>query len=294
MTLASMASGLPAALIAASAETFDPGAVILHHVADSPTWDLYLSKAVLLMALSALLVTLGVIFAARGYDDFGVPRSRWAQMIDPFIQHFYEDVALQYVGGKWARKVAPLLMTFFFFILTCNLLGLVPVSELIGLGSWLAQGMPEGYHGPFFIEGAATATGNFNVTASLAVITFVAIIIFGVLQHGVAGHFAHLAGPKDAPALVRVLLLIPIETLSMFVKPFALTMRLAANMTAGHMGILALVAIVFILESAAVGIPVVLLATAIMLLEIIVCFVQAYVFALLSGVFIGMAVSSHH
>ena len=95
-------------------------------------------------------------------------------------------------------------------------------------------------------------------------------------------------------APIRFLLLVPIEILSMLVKPFALTMRLAGNMTAGHIGLLALLLMPMIIHHVAVGVPSVLLAIGISLLEIIVCFVQAYVFALLTGVFIGMALHPHH
>lgn len=295
----------------------DLGGIILHHVSNSGPWGLGWSKLVFMMAVAALLVTIGVLRAVRGYDENGVPRTRWSQMLDPFIEHFYRDIAMHQVGHKWASRVAPLLLTFFFFILTCNLIGLVPWADALHLANHLAGN--EQSHGgatpwiagegagvisrglaslSMLTEGASTATGNFNVTASLALITFFAIIVFGVRQHGLIGHFAHLA-PKGVPFPVRWFLLLPIETLSMFVKPFALTMRLAANMTAGHMGILALM-LGFIyaaqmaqLSGSVGGFPAAVLATAIMMLEIIVCFVQAYVFALLSGVFIGMAVHHH-
>jgi F-type H+-transporting ATPase subunit a len=300
-------------ILAAAAEGGGPvdlGGYILHHVANSDPWGFGWSKAVFMMALAALIVTIGVLRAVRGYDDNGVPRTRWSQMLDPFVEHFYRDVAMQYVGKKWASRVAPLLLTFFFFVLACNLLGLVPIAEAIQLGNHLV-GNERGYAPEdanvlqetfAFIypvaKGAATATGNFNVTASLAMVTFFAIILFGSMQHGVIGHFSHLA-PKGVPFVVRWFLLLPIETVSMFVKPFALTMRLAANMTAGHMGLLALMlGFTFAAQAAnlhgSVGtFPAAALAVGLMLLKIIVAFVQAYVFALLSGVFIGMAVQHH-
>lgn len=291
------------AVLAAGAGGFDPGRTILEHVADTPGfiegawWSP--TKAVLWMALAALLVALLVLRAARGYDANGVPRTRLAQMIDPFVEHFYRDVALAFAGPKFAARVAPLLLTFFFFILVMNLLGLVPLADLAGLGA-KAVGAEDGFVAHSIAHGSSTPTGNFNVTMTLAAVTFVAIIIFGVAKHGLVGHFAHLA-PKGVPFPVRWFLLLPIETLSMFVRPFALTMRLAANMTAGHMGLVALLlmpAILHKLEMAnavsfGAAIPVVALSLGIMLLEIIVCFVQAYVFALLSGVFIGMAIHAH-
>ncbi|MBP7148287.1 MAG: F0F1 ATP synthase subunit A [Acidobacteria bacterium] len=282
------------ATLLATEEGFNAN-VILSHVGDSAPWieGAWWSptKAVLFMVVAALVVFIGVLRAVRGYDADGVPRTRWSQMLDPFVEHFYRDIALPHAGERFAPKVAPLLLNFFFFILTCNLLGLVPISEVMGV----ALGPLVGHESFLYqkvIEGGSTPTSNFNITATLASITFFAIILFGIAKHGVVGHFAHLA-PKGVPFPIRWFLLLPIEIISTLVKPFALTMRLAANMTAGHLGILGLLAIVFILQSVLVGVPVVGLAVAIMLLEIIVAFVQAYVFALLSGVFIGMAIHSH-
>jgi F-type H+-transporting ATPase subunit a len=295
-------TGIPLGLLAAAGGEggeFDAGEVILHHVSNGAAWieDAWWSpsKAVLVMVVAAVLVILGVRRALAGYDENGVPRTRWAQVMDPFVEHFYRDIALAYAGPKWAKRVAPLLLTFFFFILANNLLGMVPWADL---GNLVRGAVVSGEAGPgsfkrFVLDGAGTPTGNFNVTAALATISFFAIIYFGVRAHGLIGHFSQLA-PKGVAWPVRWFLLLPIETMSMFVKPFALTMRLAANMTAGHMAILAILAIIFLLNSVLIGIPAVGLALGISLLEIIVCFVQAYVFALLSGVFIGMAIESHH
>ncbi len=269
---------------------FDAGGLIVHHIANSGEWwaGTGFSKAVLMLVIASVLVIVGMLTAARGYDANGVPTNRWSQIVDPFVEHFYRDIAAQYIGKDWSRRVTPLLLTLFFFVLCCNLLGLLPVFDLIALINHYVGG------GDLLIlAGGPTATANFNMTATLAAVSFVAIMLFGIWNNGVVGHFAQLA-PKGVPFPVRWFLLLPIETLSMFVKPFALTMRLAANMTAGHMALLALLSMIFILESAFVGIPVVLLSTGIMLLEIIVSFVQAYVFAFLTAVFIGMALHPHH
>jgi F-type H+-transporting ATPase subunit a len=135
----------------------------------------------------------------------------------------------------------------------------------------------------------------------LAVITFLAIIIAGTRAHGFVQHWKNLV-PSNVPFLVKIFL-IPIEIIGTLVKPFALTMRLAANMTGGHIAILAILSFVFIftqmfgtwLAGAGVGfvfsVP---LAAAVSGLEIIVVLVQAYVFTLLTAVFIGMAIHSHH
>jgi F-type H+-transporting ATPase subunit a len=140
--------------------------------------------------------------------------------------------------------------------------------------------------------GSSTVTGNFNVTAGLATITFFAIIIAGTMKHGFFGYWKSMI-PGGVPGPV-LLILIPIEILGMFVRPFALTMRLGANMTAGHIGMLAIFALPIILAAAPVGIASILLNIGIYFLEMIVSFVQAYVFTLLSSVFIGMAIHAEH
>jgi F-type H+-transporting ATPase subunit a len=149
-------------------------------------------------------------------------------------------------------------------------------------------------------HGGATATGNFNVTAGLATVTFFAIIIAGTRAHGFVKHWKNMV-PHGVNPIVTWALLIPIEIIGMFVRPFALTMRLAANMTGGHIAILAILSFVFIFAqqfgpAAGIGVGVfsVATATAIAVLEVIVVFVQAYVFTLLTAVFIGMAIHAHH
>ena len=152
-----------------------------------------------------------------------------------------------------------------------------------------------------FQQSGQTLTGNFNVTAGLATITFFAIIVAGTRAHGFVKHWANLV-PHGMP-IPLYFLLIPMEIIGMLVRPFALTMRLAANMTGGHIAILAILSFVFIftemLGSAYGGIGVGLvfsvpLSALISGLEIIVVLVQAYVFTLLSAVFIGMAIHAHH
>ena len=151
------------------------------------------------------------------------------------------------------------------------------------------------------MHGGTTATANFNVTAALATVTFGAIIVAGSKAHGFVKHWMNLA--PHGLAWPIYILLIPIEVMGMFVRPFALTMRLAANMTGGHIAILAILSFVFLFAElfgraiAGIGIGLVVsvpLAVAISALEIIVVLVQAYVFTLLTAVFIGMAIHVHH
>jgi F-type H+-transporting ATPase subunit a len=151
------------------------------------------------------------------------------------------------------------------------------------------------------VHGGTTATANFNVTAALATITFCAIIVAGTKAHGFVKHWMNLV--PHGLAWPIYILLIPIELMGMLVRPFALTMRLAANMTGGHIAILAILSFVFLFAEkfgqaiAGIGVGVVLslpLAVGISTLEIIVVIVQAYVFTLLTAVFIGMAIHAHH
>jgi F-type H+-transporting ATPase subunit a len=158
-------------------------------------------------------------------------------------------------------------LTLFFFILTCNLMGLIP--------------------------GTYTATGNINVTAALAMMTLVMMIVAGMIVQGPIGYFKHMV-PAGTPMVLAPLLIV-IEVISTFVKPIALTIRLGANMSAGHIVILVMLGFLFVFKSILVGLLLsVPLAVAISLLEMIVAFIQAYVFTLLTALFIGMVVHPAH
>src|SRR5690606_6619700 len=149
------------------------------------------------------------------------------------------------------------LCTLFFFILMCNLLGMVP--------------------------GGYTATSNVNVTAALAGMTLVMMVVSGVVAQGPIGYIKHLV-PAGTPAALAPLLIV-IETLGLFVKPVALMIRLCANMTAGHIVILVMLGFIFVFKSLLVAPLAIPLAVAITVLEIIVAFIQAYVFTLLTSLF---------
>jgi F-type H+-transporting ATPase subunit a len=195
----------------------------------------------------------------------------------------------------------PLVLTLFIFILCANAIGLVPIFDVLGLVDHWVLHTGEHSFVKRLIHGGTTATANFNVTAALASVTFGAIIVAGSKAHGFVKHWMNLV--PHGLAWPIYILLIPIEVMGMFVRPFALTMRLAANMTGGHIAILAILSFVFLFtelyERATVGIGVGLalsvpLAVGISVLEIIVVLVQAYVFTLLTAVFIGMAIHVHH
>jgi F-type H+-transporting ATPase subunit a len=190
-----------------------------------------------------------------------------------FLVVFIRDEVARKSIGPGADRFVPYLLTTFFFILACNLLGLVP--------------------------GMSTATGNISVTAALALIAFGMIQYGGIREHGVVKHLRNLV-PHGLPAwLVPIMFLI--ELLSMLIKPFALCIRLFANMMAGHVAILAFVSLIFILSSlysGLVGVAVSPFVIAFELfvhaLEIFVAFLQAYIFTMLTANFIGMSMHPAH
>jgi F-type H+-transporting ATPase subunit a len=297
----------------AAAEGFNAGEVIIEHVAntglDHPLIhlpaiagiDFSVTKHVLMLWVVATLVFLLVTLSVRRYvrQERLVP-SGFMNALESMVEFLRDSVIAPAVGEKWVRTWAPLLLTFFFFILGANAIGMFPIFETLELANhWLIHAPEES----FFVQmmhGGSTATANFNVTAGLAVVSFFAIIAAGSKAHGFVGHWKNLVPHGVSPFLAVAL--IPIEVLGMFVRPFALTMRLAANMTGGHIAILAILSFVFIFAQAAgtmVGIGTGLLfsvplAVGIYGLEIIVVLVQAYVFTLLTAVFIGMAIHTHH
>jgi F-type H+-transporting ATPase subunit a len=269
---------LPFALLAAAGHG-EEGAheetisdVVMHHISNSdlahPTlasW--HISKAVVFMFIAAgvLIPLLG--WAFRRSRISGQAPSGLTNALESVVVFIRDQIAVENMGRKYGRMFTPFLCTLFFFILTCNLLGMVP--------------------------GGYTATSNLNVTGALAMITLAMMIISGMIVMGPIGYFKHMV-PAGTPMVIAPLLIV-IETISTFVKPIALTIRLGANMTAGHIVILVMLSFVFIFQNILVGILIsVPMAVAISLLELIVAFIQAYVFTLLSAIFIGMMVHASH
>lgn len=217
------------------------------------------------------------------------------------VEFVRDSIVLPNVGKKWVMTWTPLLLTLFLFILAANAVGLIPIFDTLALLDKFVFHTGEHSFLKSLLHGGSTATANFNVTAALATITFFAIILAGSMANGFIQHWKNLV--PHGLAWPLYFLLIPLEFIGMLVRPFALTMRLAANMAGGHIAILAILSFVFIfaeltassLVGAGIGFGFSLpLAVAISTLEIIVILVQAYVFTLLSAVFIGMAIHSHH
>lgn len=301
---------------AAASGKFNAGETIIGHVANSshehpllhlPSVmgiDLSVTKHVLMLWIVALILFVTITLMVRRYvrqsSDRLVP-SGSMNALEAIVEFIRDAIAQPNVGRKWVRTWTPLLLTLFVFILGANVIGLIPAFDLIALVNHSVLHLPDEAFLARVVHGGTTATGNFNVTAALATITFFAIIIAGARAHGFVQHWVNLV-PKGL-AWPLYFILIPIEIMGMFVRPFALTMRLAANMTGGHIALLAILSFVFIFAelfgraTVGIGVGMVLslpLAVGISALEIIVVLVQAYVFTLLTAVFIGMAIHAHH
>jgi F-type H+-transporting ATPase subunit a len=227
--------------------------------------DMSITKHTVMMWLSALLLIGSLlIFSSRDKSKL-VPHGVGANMFELLVLFVRDELAIKNIGKEEGPRYVPFLLTAFFFILFMNLLGLFP---------WMAA-----------------ATGNIAVTCALAICTFVLTQVAGIRAAGLGGYLKHLTGG------VHWLLwpiMIPVEILGLFTKPFALTMRLFANMLAGHIVIFFLLGLIFMMGSAAVGLVAVPFAMGIYFLELFVAFVQAYVFTMLSALFIGMSVAMGH
>lgn len=236
------------------------------------TVDLSPTKHVVFMLIAALTAMVVLIGTARAHAKHthkaGVPKG-FAAGMEGMVLYLRNEVILPNVGHH-GNGFVPFLLSLFFFILFCNLWGIVP---------W-----------------GATATGNISVTFTLAAITLVVIEVAGMRANGLGYLNTIFYWNKDLPIVMRVLMLIiltPIELAGKIAKPFALMIRLFANMTAGHIVVLALIGMIFTFKSLASGAPL-LMAVAINMLEIFVAFLQAFIFTLLSSVFIGQIREAHH
>ncbi|MHB1096866.1 MAG: F0F1 ATP synthase subunit A [Gemmatimonadaceae bacterium] len=231
------------------------------------------TKLVVMLWIAATIAVVLLVGAARSHTRRaaqGLPPKGVAGGIEAIILYMRNEVILPNVGHH-GEGFVPYLLTIFFFILIANLLGLVP------------------YMG--------TATGNISVTATLAIMTFIVIEVAGMRALGKGYINTIIFWPHDMPIYMRVplsLILSPVELMSKFTKPFALAVRLFANMTAGHIVVLALIGLIFTFQSYVIAPAPIAMAVAIMMLELMVAFLQAFIFTLLSSVFIGLVRESAH
>lgn len=270
------------------------GANPLTHVVDVPIWKPFsnftlLSNHIVMMIIAAALMLLliprlvRVPAAGEDVDRLTPHGSRNAfEAICQFLREFVARPNL----GDYTDTFIVYIWTVFFFILTCNLLGLLPLEPLTKPIAH-ALGLHHGIYG--------TATGNIWVTATLAVCSLVMIIANGLRLHGMAYVKHFFMGPFPINLLIGVL-----EIAGLFFKSFALAVRLFANMVAGHILLAVLLSFIGMAFAAgvamgfAIAVPVVLGSVAIMCLELFVAFLQAFIFTFLTSVFIGMAVNIHH
>ncbi|MGI4743093.1 MAG: F0F1 ATP synthase subunit A [Janthinobacterium lividum] len=301
-------------------EAFNPGEVILHHVADSHEWhwfstdngnfvtylpiiayqpgkgisafsservaegktygnfklddeklvtldgskvyDFSITKNVAALAMSSLLLVFIFASVAKSYQRrAGQAPSGLQSLLEPFVVFIRDEVGKKSIGPKYERYM-PYLLTVFFFIWFNNLLGLTP--------------------------GAANLTGNVAVTAMLALLTLV-VTLFSSNKN----YWVHIFWTPGVPLWLRPIM-IPVELASVFIKPISLTIRLFANITAGHIIILSFISLVFIFRSPLTGFLSVPFGVFISLLELLVSVLQAYIFTLLTAMYIGGAVEEHH
>jgi F-type H+-transporting ATPase subunit a len=259
----------PEAAPAAEGGHHDIAAILMHHVTDGPIFGFH-SKHLVFFVVAALIVVLCARLAIRSYREGHVPTGLGAA-VEGLVLFVRDDIAEKNIGHD-GIKFTSLLCSFFFFILVAALLGLLPFS--------------------------ATSTGNIAVTLALAIVSFLAQQWAGISKYGVVRHFMGIVPPGLPMWLLPIM--IPVEIISMFTKPFALMIRLFANMLAGHMVITTLLLLIPLMAgvSTAFGvsmIPVSLgLSLFILMLEILVAFIQAYIFTLLTSIFIGMYAHPAH
>jgi len=255
---------------------------ILHHVMDGnyldflPLGKIYLphlqlfgldisiTRHVVFLWIVAALLILTFLIVSKSYKKSLIPHG-FTNLIETIVIFVRDEIVKPSIGHGY-EKFLPYLLTAFFFILYSNLFGLIPWS--------------------------ATVTSNIAVTATLAGLTFFATQIGGIIHHGPIGYFKGLIPPGMPVALLP--LIIVVEIFGLFTKPFALCIRLFANMTAGHVVILSLIGLIFIMKTYFIAPVSIGFALFIYLLELLVSLIQAYIFTMLSALFIGMAVHQDH
>jgi F-type H+-transporting ATPase subunit a len=275
-------------------EPQDPAAYIMHHVQDHHDWelpgsgnmglaheydihealgrwvvnvgghelDLTPTKFTLNMFLAAFVVLAVLLWSMRKRG--AVPKGRLQTSVEMMFLFVRDEIAEKNIGHH-SEKYVPYLATCFFFILTMNMMGLLP---------WLSP-----------------ATSSVSLTIVLAAATWVMTQLAGMRNQGVAGYWLHLV-PAGVPWWLYPLM-IPVEIIGLFTKPFALMMRLFANMMAGHIVMFFLIGLMFFMHTYAIGVIGIPFTVGIFLLELFVALIQAYVFTILSAVFIGLASHSH-
>jgi F-type H+-transporting ATPase subunit a len=221
------------------------------------TFDMSITKHVVFLWVAAVILCVFAIAVARRSRNSLVPTGL-ANLMEIFVVFIRDEIVIPNMGQAGVRYM-PYLLTTFFYILIMNLLGLVPYG--------------------------ASATGNVSVTGGLALIAFVMIQAAAIRSQGLGHYLKHLTGGVHWSLWP---IMIPIEILGLFTKPFALCIRLFANMTGGHIVLVSLIGLIFIFQSYLVAIAPVGFVVAINFLELFVAFLQAYIFTMLTSLFMGL------
>lgn len=225
-------------------------------------YDFSITINVLSIFLNFGILCLVFLTVARGYrTNEGQPPRGIQSLFEPIIIYVRDEIVKPSIGDRY-QKYLPYLLTLFFFVWFGNLMGLLP--------------------------GASNMTGNIAVTLTLAFFTFV-LTIFSSNKY----YWGHIFNPPGVPWWLKPIM-VPIEVIGLFTKPFSLLLRLFVAITAGHIVALSLLALIFIFHSYMVGFGSALIVTFISLIEVLVATIQAYVFTLFSSMYIGMAMEQHH
>ncbi len=234
-------------------------------LADDPkafVLDVSITKTVLMLFINAGFLLFIFLAVSKAYKAGAKKAPKGIQsLFEPIILFIRDDIAKPNIGAHY-EKFLPFLLTLFFFILFGNLLGLLP--------------------------GAANLTGNIAVTLVLALFTFVITNVSGNKHY-----WKHIFWTPGVPLPLKFII-VPVEILGIFTKPFSLTVRLFVAITAGHIVMLALISLVFIFHSYYVGIGSTIIVLFINLIELLVAAIQAYVFTMFSALYIGLATEDHH
>lgn len=230
------------------------------HATNEKVLDFSITKTVLMVVVTALLMIFIFGGIAKSYKNSLVPTGA-GKILEPLILFIRDDIAKPNIGVKY-QKYMSYLLTIFFFILFLNVFGLLPFG--------------------------INVTGNIAITAALAIFTFL-ITQFTANKN----YWQHIFWMPGLPLPMKIVMM-PIEIIGMFIKPFALLIRLFANMTAGHIVIMSLIAMIYVFKNVIAGVAFPFLTFVLYLLEILVAFLQAYIFTMLSAVYFGMANEEHH
>jgi F-type H+-transporting ATPase subunit a len=233
-----------------------------HHPTNPQVLDFSITKSVFTMMVVALLMFLLFSGLAKSYSKNASIASGAGRFFEPIVLYVRDEIAIPNIGEKHYKRYMSFLLTIFFFIWFLNIFGLTPLG--------------------------INVTGNITITAGLAIVTFI-ITTFTANKN----YWEHIFWMPGVPVPMKIILA-PIELLGIFIKPFALMIRLYANMIAGHIVVMSLLALIFIFNNIGMGVFSLLLTFIISVIEILVAALQAYIFTMLAALYFGSAVEEHH